>query len=131
MSNTMVLSLPDNNGNLIIGQSFLFTVTLLSDNNIDDNSTITFYNNKNITVPSDAITLILNNDKKKALATVTLTVSNTISENEEIYFSVKTSLSGIQPKTLKYTARTIDSSSLELKIDDIFCQYQYHLMIQK
>lgn len=120
MTNTMIFSLPDNNGNLIIGQSFLFTVTLLSDNNIDDDSTITFYNNKNITVPSDTITLTLDNDKKKAVATVTLTVSNTISENEKISFSVKTSSNGIQPQTLQYTARTIDSSSLELKVNNIF-----------
>ncbi|CDG22994.1 protein of unknown function [Xenorhabdus poinarii G6] len=33
-----------NNGNLIIEQGFLFAVILLSDENIDDNSTITFYN---------------------------------------------------------------------------------------
>ncbi|PHM75261.1 hypothetical protein [Xenorhabdus kozodoii] len=120
MSNAMRFSLPDNS-NLIIGQSFLFTVTVLSDKDIDDNSTITFYNNKDITVPSNAIALTLdNNNKKKAIAIITLTVSNTVSENEKISFSVKTSLSGIQPKTLKYTARTIDSSSLELKVEDVF-----------
>ncbi|MBD2785901.1 hypothetical protein ID858_13670 [Xenorhabdus sp. DI] len=119
MSGTIKFSLP-NNGDLIIGQSFLFTVTLLSDNDIDNNSTITFYNSENITVPSDAIRLTLDQDKKKAMATVTLTVLNSISENEKIYFSVKTSLSGIQSQTLQSTAKTINSNSLELISDNIF-----------
>ncbi|MDC9593268.1 hypothetical protein [Xenorhabdus sp. IM139775] len=119
MSGAIKFSLP-NNGDLIIGQSFLFTVTLLSDNGIDNNSSIIFYNSKNITVPSDAIFLTLDQDKKKAMATVTLTVLNSISENEEIYFSVKTSLSGIQSQTLQSTAKTIDFRSLELVVDDVF-----------
>ncbi|CDL79450.1 hypothetical protein [Xenorhabdus cabanillasii] len=119
MSCTMEFSLPDN-GNLIIGQSFLFTVTLSSSENIDDNSTISFYNSKNITVPLNAIPLTLEHGKKKATATVTLTVLNSIAENEEIYFSVKTSSIGFQPKTLQYSARTIDSDSVRLNIDTPF-----------
>ncbi|WP_047678778.1 MULTISPECIES: hypothetical protein [Xenorhabdus] len=119
MSNTMEFSLPDN-GNLIIGQSFLFTVTLSSDDNIDDGSTISFYNSNNITVPPDAIPLTLDQGKKKAAATVILTVLNSITEYEKIYFSVKTSSSGFQPKTLQSTVRTIDSNSVRLNIDNPF-----------
>ncbi|PHM47456.1 hypothetical protein [Xenorhabdus miraniensis] len=119
MPNTMEFSLPYT-GNLIIGQSFLFTVTLSSDDDIDDGSTISFYNSKNITVPYDAISLTLEHGKKKATATVILTVLNATEENDEIYFSVKTSLSGFQPKTLQYTARTIDSDSVRLNIDNPF-----------
>ncbi|WP_340616150.1 hypothetical protein [Xenorhabdus entomophaga] len=117
MAGTIELSLPDN-GDLIIGQKFLFTVMLSSGENIDDLSTISFFNNKNITVPLDPIPLILDHSKKKATATVTLTVLNSISENEKIYFSVKTSLTGFPPKTLQSTARTIDSDSVRLHIDN-------------
>ncbi|WP_237388314.1 hypothetical protein [Xenorhabdus sp. Sc-CR9] len=118
MSGTIEFSLP-NNGDLVIGQSFLFTVTVSCDKDIDDNITISFYNSKNITVPSDDILLILKDNRKKAMVTVTLVVFNSLSENEEIYFSVKTSLNDIQPKTLKYTAKTINSNSLELNIDTV------------
>ncbi|PHM69430.1 hypothetical protein Xkoz_03397 [Xenorhabdus kozodoii] len=42
MSSNMTFSLPEK-GNLIIGQSFLFTVTLLSNEIIDSSSTISFF----------------------------------------------------------------------------------------
>lgn len=117
MAGTIEFSLPDN-GDLIIGQKFLFTVTLSSDENIDDLSTISFYNNKNITVPLDPISLTSDHNKKKAAATVTLTVSNSIAENEKISFSVKTSSTGFPTKTLQSTARIIDSDSVRLRIDN-------------
>ncbi|PHM49437.1 hypothetical protein [Xenorhabdus miraniensis] len=116
MTSKIDFSLPDNK-DLIIGQSFLFTVILSSDNNIDEGSTISFYNNTNITVPSDDIPLVIENSKKKATATVTLTVLTSVAENEEISFSVKTSSSGFPYKTLKSTARTIDSDSVKLHVD--------------
>ncbi|MEQ1975964.1 hypothetical protein [Xenorhabdus sp. SGI240] len=117
MAGTIEFSLP-NNADLIIGQKFLFTVTLSSDENIDDPSTISFYNNKNITVPLDPISLTLDHSKKKAAATVTLTVSNSIAENEKISFSVKTSSTDFPTKTLQSTARIIDSDSVRLHIDN-------------
>ncbi|PHM53939.1 hypothetical protein [Xenorhabdus sp. KK7.4] len=119
MTGKMGFSLPET-GDLIIGQSFLFTVTLSSNENIDDNSTISFYENENITVPLDNIPLVVDINKKKATATVTLTVSNTLLENEEISFRVKTSLNGFQSNILQYTAKKIDPDSLRLNVDNSF-----------
>ncbi|PHM63238.1 hypothetical protein [Xenorhabdus ishibashii] len=119
MSSDMTFSLPEK-GNLIIGQSFLFTVKLLSDEIIDSSSTISFFNNKNISIPTEDITLTLESDNKKATATVTLTVINSIAENEEIYFSVKTSLNGVQQKTLQYISKEIYPESLKLIVDNEF-----------
>jgi hypothetical protein len=119
MSGVMRFSLPDN-GHLIIGQSFLFTVQLFSDEDIGDNQTMSFYNNKNINVPTEYIPLIIESDKKSAIATVTITVPSDIDEGEDIYFTVQTSLNGIQSKTLKYTAKTIYPNSLELNVDTVF-----------
>ncbi|OTA20003.1 hypothetical protein Xbed_01934 [Xenorhabdus beddingii] len=117
MAGTIEFSLPDN-GDLIIGQEFLFTVILSSNENIDDLSTISFYNNKNITVPFGPIPLTLDHSKKTATATITLTVPNSVTENENIYFSVKTSSTGFPSKNLQSTARTIDSDSVRLHIDN-------------
>ncbi|CDG20817.1 hypothetical protein XPG1_1162 [Xenorhabdus poinarii G6] len=119
MSNIMTFSLPET-GNLIIGQAFLFTVTLSSDEVIDSSSTISFFNNKNISIPIGDISVNLESDNKKATATVTLIVNNSIAENEEIHFSVKTSLSGIQQKKLQYLAKEIYPESLRLIVDNAF-----------
>ncbi|MGJ0624476.1 hypothetical protein [Xenorhabdus bovienii] len=112
----MKFSLP-NNTDLIIGQTFLFTVTLKSDYFIDPNSTILFTKNKNITVPLGSIPLIPSSGGKTAIATVTLRVPNSTQENVSITFDVKTSASNFQSETLQYTAKTIDSQSLKLTAD--------------
>ncbi|CBJ81848.1 hypothetical protein XBJ2_1450003 [Xenorhabdus bovienii str. Jollieti] len=119
MSNVMTFSQPET-GNLIIGQTFLFTVILSSDEVIDGSSIISFFNTKNISVPIGDVSVNLESDNKKATATVTLTVSNLIAENEEIHFSVKTSLSGIQQKKLQYLAKEIYPESLRLSVDNAF-----------
>ncbi|CDH34764.1 hypothetical protein [Xenorhabdus bovienii] len=119
MSNVMTFSQPET-GNLIIGQTFLFTVILSSDEAIDSSSTISFFNNKNISVPIGDVSVNLESDNKKATATVTLTVNNSIAENEEIHFSVKTSLSGVQQRKLQYIAKEVYPESLRLIVENAF-----------
>ncbi|MDE9554253.1 hypothetical protein KKJ06_02085 [Xenorhabdus bovienii] len=63
MSNVMTFSQPET-GNLIIGQTFLFTVILSSNEAIDSSSTISFFNNKNISVPIGDIFVNLESDNK-------------------------------------------------------------------
>ncbi|MDX7987299.1 hypothetical protein FE392_08135 [Xenorhabdus sp. 12] len=130
MPNIMNFSLPKS-GDLIIGQKFLFTVEILSDDDISDDATISFYNNKNIITPLNTLPLAINNDKKKAVLTVALTVNNFVSENEEIYFSVKTSLNYIKSQTLIYRARTISFNSLRLNVDNIFLKVPMSFNISK
>ncbi|MGJ0624477.1 hypothetical protein [Xenorhabdus bovienii] len=116
MANSMTLSLP-NNTDLIIGQHFLFTVTLTSEKVIPSSTIVSFTQTKNITVPSGNISMNFSKNGKLATVTVELSVPDSVKENEKIKFTVTVNEYGFSSENMCYTARKIDIESLSLTVD--------------
>ncbi|CDH22588.1 hypothetical protein L7750_03250 [Xenorhabdus bovienii] len=112
--------------NLIIGQSFILTVTLKTKKPINKSNTNLIFTgaSPNIVVPSAPLPLKLDeNNNTLATYTTILTVSDNpsvIRENDSIKFIIKANGSDADSFELKGTARKINPSSLSLMLDRVF-----------
>ncbi|MEQ1963280.1 hypothetical protein ABLB69_08900 [Xenorhabdus khoisanae] len=115
----------ENNADLIIGQRFLITITLASDNSIGPDDYIEFKKkSNNVTVPlgHQKLKILPGSDEKIAEYTTFLDVEsdvNKISEDDEIIFFIDTNIPNVTSLIFNCTAKKINSDSLPLIIENV------------
>ncbi|CDM87642.1 hypothetical protein [Xenorhabdus bovienii] len=111
---------------LIIGQSFVFILTLIPDALLPATIKVNFTKATNITPPTGNLefTAVKNKDGKiiKYTYVTILTVSDALTEQEQITFNVDTTplIPNITPLEFKCNLKKINPDSLELSIDNVF-----------
>ncbi|SFU59679.1 hypothetical protein [Xenorhabdus koppenhoeferi] len=112
MSNSVSISL-EQNPNVIIGQQLIFTVTLNSDRQISEDTTITIANSIGVSLISSSLI-----DITAGLFTLTVYISSSLNSGDNISFDLVISNdTDFHYPTINCTAKTLDPNSLTIYFD--------------